>query len=75
MGKSFVLINAYKTMIEMRTKIFLKDSQGRILEIRYLENEATNEFNVDKLNDGVYFVELLLPHGKTITHQFKVNHD
>lgn len=62
-------------MIEMRTKIFLKDSQGIILEMRDLENEAINEFNVDKLNDGVYFVELLLPHGKAITHQFKINND
>ncbi|GAB2620104.1 hypothetical protein GCM10027035_15400 [Emticicia sediminis] len=62
-------------MIEMKTKIFLKDSQGRVLEMRDLENEANNEFDVDKLNDGVYFVELLLPHGKAITHQFMVNHN
>lgn len=62
-------------MIEMRTKIFLKDSQGRILEMRDLENNANNEFDVDKLNDGVYFIELILPHGKTITHQFKINHN
>jgi hypothetical protein len=64
-----------KTMIEMKTKIFLKDSQGRVLEMQDLENETGNEFDVDKLNDGVYFVELLLPHGKAITHQFKVNHN
>ncbi len=62
-------------MTEMKTKIFLKDSQGRVLEMRNLENEASNEFEVDKLQDGVYFVELLLPHGKSITHQFKVNHN
>ena len=62
-------------MIEMRTKIFLKDSQGRILEMRELENNANNEFDVDKLNDGVYFIELILPHGKAITHQFKINHN
>jgi hypothetical protein len=62
-------------MIEMRTKIFLKDSQGRILEMRDLENNANNEFDVDKLNDGVYFIELILPHGKTISHQFKINHN
>jgi hypothetical protein len=62
-------------MIEIRTKIFLKDSQGRILEMRDLENDSNNEFDVDKLNNGVYFVELLLPHGKAITHQFKVNHN
>jgi hypothetical protein len=62
-------------MIEMRTKIFLKDSQGRILEMRDLENNANNEFDVDKLNDGVYFIELILPHGKAITHQFKINHN
>ncbi len=62
-------------MTEMKTKIFLKDSQGRVLEMRNLENEASNEFEVDKLQDGVYFVELLLPHGKAITHQFKVNHN
>ena len=59
----------------MRTKIFLKDSQGRILEMRELENNANNEFDVDKLNDGVYFIELILPHGKAITHQFKINHN
>jgi hypothetical protein len=62
-------------MIEIRTKIFLKDSQGRILEMRDLENDSNNDFDVDKLNNGVYFVELLLPHGKAITHQFKVNHN
>jgi hypothetical protein len=62
-------------MIEMRTKIILKDSQGRILEIHDLENEANNGFDVDKLNDGTYFVELLLPHGKSITHQFNINHN
>jgi hypothetical protein len=62
-------------MIEIRTKIFLKDSQGRILEMRDLENNANNEFDVDKLNDGVYFIELILPHGKAITHQFKINHN
>lgn len=59
----------------MRTKIFLKDSQGRILEMRDLENNANNEFDVDKLNDGVYFIELILPYGKAITHQFKINHN
>ncbi|GGD51084.1 hypothetical protein GCM10011514_14170 [Emticicia aquatilis] len=62
-------------MTEMKTKIFLKDSQGRVLEMRDLENEASNEFEVDKLQDGVYFVELLLPHGKAITHQFNVSHN
>ncbi len=62
-------------MIEMRTKIILKDSQGRILEMHDLENEANNEFDVDKLNDGTYFVELLLPQGKSITHQFNINHN
>ncbi len=62
-------------MTEMTTKIFLKDSQGRILQTRVLKNEVGNEFEVDKLKEGVYFVELLLPHGKTITHQFHVNHN
>lgn len=62
-------------MTEMITKIFLKDSQGRVLEMRDLKNEASSEFDVDKLNNGTYFVELLLPHGKAITHQFKVNHN
>lgn len=61
-------------MIEIGTKIFLKDSQGRILEIRNLVNEENNEFDIEKLNDGVYFVELIFPHGKTIIHQFTVNH-
>ncbi|MDZ7935708.1 MAG: hypothetical protein U5M51_12265 [Emticicia sp.] len=59
----------------MRTKILLKDSQGRVLEMKDLENETGNEFDVDKLNDGVYFVELLLPHGKAIRHQFNVHHN
>ncbi len=62
-------------MIEMRTKIFLKDSQGRILEMHDLEDNANNEFDIDKLNDGVYFIELILPQGKAITHQFKINHN
>lgn len=62
-------------MIEMKTKIFLKDSQGRVLEMKDLENEIGNEFEVDKLQDGIYFLELLLPHGKAITHQFNVNHN
>lgn len=62
-------------MTEIKSKILLKDSQGRVLEMRDLENETSNEFNVDKLNDGVYFVELLLPHGKAITHQFNVSHN
>jgi hypothetical protein len=62
-----------KTMIEKGFKILLKDSEGRILEIRNLGNEENNEFDIEKLNDGVYFVELLFPHGKTIIHQFKVN--
>lgn len=62
------------TETEMKTRIFLKDSQDRVLEMKDLENETANEFNVDKLQDGVYFVELLLPHGKAITHQFYVNH-
>jgi len=61
-------------MIEMRIKIILKDSQGRVLEKLDLDNEAKNEFDIQKLNDGVYFVELILPHGKAITHQFRVNH-
>ncbi|AFK05111.1 hypothetical protein Emtol_3986 [Emticicia oligotrophica DSM 17448] len=62
-------------MTELKTKILLKDSQGKILEIKELSSESSNEFDVDKLNDGVYFVELSLPHGKTITHQFSVNHN
>ncbi|MFY7910276.1 MAG: T9SS type A sorting domain-containing protein [Emticicia sp.] len=59
----------------MKTKIFLKDSQGRVLEMKDLENENSNEFDVDKLKDGIYFVELQLPQGKAITHQFRVNHN
>jgi len=64
----------YLLMIEMRTKIILKDSLGKVLEIRELENGTNNEFDIEKLNDGVYFVKLILPHGKVITHQFTVNH-
>lgn len=62
-------------MTKMQTKIFLKDSQGQILEIKDLSNDTSNEFDVDKLKDGVYFVELQLPQGKAITHQFRVNHN
>ena len=62
-------------MTKMQTKIFLKDSQGQILEIKDLTNDTNNEFDVDKLKDGVYFVELQLPQGKAITHQFRVNHN
>jgi hypothetical protein len=64
----------YLLMIEMRTKIILKDSLGKVLEIRELENGTNKEFDIEKLNDGVYFVELILPHGKVITHQYIVNH-
>jgi len=58
----------------MKTNVFLKDSQGRVIQQQKLQQGAQQEFDVDKLKDGVYFVELQMPQGKSITHQFYINH-
>ena len=58
----------------MNTKIYLKDSQGRVLEVQNLNSGSKHEFDVDKLQDGTYFVELHLAKGRPIMHQFRVCH-
>jgi Secretion system C-terminal sorting domain len=74
-GKRFVFPNSYNiTMSEMNTKICLKDAQGRVLQMQNLHAGNQHEFDVEKLKDGVYFVELQLPKGRAITHQFHINH-
>ena len=58
----------------MNTKICLKDAQGKVLQTQSLQSGNRHEFEVEKLRDGIYFVELQLPEGKSITHQFYINH-
>jgi hypothetical protein len=52
----------------------LKDSQGRVIQKQNLQMGSQQEFDVEKLKNGVYFVELQLAKGKSITHQFYINH-
>lgn len=59
-------------MSEIKPKIFLKDAQGRVLQVQSLKE--SNDFDVEKLQVGIYFVELQLPQGKFITHQFNISH-
>lgn len=59
-------------MSETKPKIFLKDAQGRVLQVQSLKE--SKDFELENLQEGIYYVELLLPHGKAITHQFSVNH-
>lgn len=61
-------------MMNMKNTAFLKDSQGRVIQKQNLQNGSQQEFDVEKLKDGVYFVELQLAKGKCITHQFSINH-
>lgn len=61
-------------MMNMKNTAFLKDSQGRVIQKQNLQNGSQQEFDVEKLKDGVYFVELQLAKGKCITHQFYINH-
>ncbi|WP_165372143.1 T9SS type A sorting domain-containing protein [Emticicia agri] len=58
----------------MKTTAFLKDSQGRVIQKQNLQNGSQQEFDIEKLKDGVYFVELQMAKGKSITHQFFINH-
>ena len=58
----------------MNTKVYLKDAQGRVLQMQNLNAGTQHEFDVDKLKDGIYFVELQLSKGKAITHQFHISH-
>lgn len=58
----------------MKTTAFLKDSQGRIIQKQNLQMGSQQEFDVEKLKDGIYFVELQLAKGKSIKHQFYINH-
>ena len=59
-------------MSEVKAKIFLKDALGRVLQVQSLKE--SKDFDVENLQQGIYYVELQLPHGKAITHQFSVNH-
>jgi len=61
-------------MTIMKNTAFLKDSQGRVIQKQNLQNGNQQEFDVEKLKDGVYYVELQLAKGKCITHQFYINH-
>lgn len=61
-------------MPEMNTKICLKNAQGQVLQMQNLHTGTQHEFDVEKLKEGVYFVELQLPQGRAITHQFQINH-
>jgi hypothetical protein len=61
-------------MSEINTKICLKDAQGHVLQKYNVHKGTQLEFDVEKLKNGVYFVELQLPHGKSIMHQFQINH-
>lgn len=60
--------------IEMDTKINLKDTKGRVIQTQILNSATSNELNVEKLENGVYYLELLLPQGKAIRHQFNIIH-
>lgn len=57
----------------MITNVSLKDSQGRTIQKRNLNAGEQNEFNVENLNGGIYFVELQLPNGKSIRHQLTIS--
>ena len=61
-------------MTEVNTKIFLKDAHGRVLQMQQLNTNTPHEFDVEKLKDGTYFIELQLPQGRAITHQFSITH-
>lgn len=56
------------------TTALLKDAQGRVIQKQNFQNGIQQEFDVEKLKDGVYFVELQLAKGKSITHQVYINH-
>ncbi len=55
----------------MNSKISLKDSDGTVLQMYNLTG-IQHGFDVENLKNGVYFVELQLPYGKAITHQFQI---
>jgi hypothetical protein len=57
----------------MNTKIYLKDAQGQVLQMQSLHTGTQHEFDVEKLKNGTYFVELHLSKGRAITHQFNIN--
>lgn len=58
----------------MKTTALLKDSQGKVIQKQSFQNGSQQEFDVEKLKDGVYYVELQLARGKSITHQLYINH-
>jgi Secretion system C-terminal sorting domain len=59
---------------DLNIKIFLKNAQGRVLQMQNLYTGIQHEFDVEKLKNGIYFVELQLPQGKAVIHQFYINH-
>ncbi|WP_435355139.1 T9SS type A sorting domain-containing protein [Emticicia sp. SJ17W-69] len=61
-------------MSEVNTKIYLKDAQGNVLQVQNINRGNQHEFDVEKLKDGIYFVELQLPKGRSVSHQFYINH-
>lgn len=62
-------------MIAIETKIFLKDAQGKVLQVKELNTDIVSEFELSSLTDGVYYIELQLPNSKSIMHQFNVNNN
>lgn len=61
-------------MTEVETKVFLKDSQGNVLQTKELYTDKASEFELSKLTTGVYYIELQLPNSRPIMHQFNVVH-
>jgi hypothetical protein len=61
-------------MSEINTTIYLKDAQGQVLQKHKIAKGTQLGFDIEKLKNGVYFVELQLPDGKSIIHQFQINH-
>ncbi|PLK43730.1 T9SS type A sorting domain-containing protein [Emticicia sp. TH156] len=58
----------------MKTTALLKDAKGRIVQKQNLEAGNQQEFDIEKLKDGIYFVELQTESGKSIVHQLFINH-
>jgi len=58
----------------MKLQALLKDSKGRVVQKQNLESGHQQEFDVEKLKDGIYFVELQTENGKSVIHQLFINH-
>ena len=58
----------------MNNKVYLKDAQGRVLQMQNLYTGTQHEFDVEILKNGVYFVEMQFAHGKSVVYQFYISH-